>query len=218
MTGMAPIAGSVRSSLFSRSLIAAGTGLACVAVTACNSSIGPVHLRIQTGGVRCDNFVMEPVQEYGRLHGSRMVEMDPQVVASEEDLTLPEFSVGRTFTTLLVSAYHPEFVYVWAGEPKPSNGEMAMALQPQSWVDFLEEHRQVSLRRVESHLDLLQLKYVPVFEAGEPRERLRRYIPGLRALVESASWLSGDSGSWASEEDARADLQEKLQALLESMQ
>lgn len=73
----------------------------------CGFETGPVHLRIQTGGLRYDDFVIQPVQEYGRFHGSKMVRMPPLVVASEEDLVVPKFSAGWTFQALLVSAYHP---------------------------------------------------------------------------------------------------------------
>lgn len=113
MIGTSHIAGTAISP---RSLIAAGTGLACMAAAGCASSIGPVHVRIQTGNVRYDDFVIQPVQEYGQLHSSKMVPMDTLVVASEEELTLPKFSAGWTFRTLLISAHHPEFVYAWTAE------------------------------------------------------------------------------------------------------
>lgn len=205
--------------LVSRSLIAAGIALVLAAVAACASSVGPVHLRIETDGVRYDDFVIEPTQEYGRLHGSKMVSMDALVVASEEELTLPKFPAGWTFTTLLVSAYHPEFVYAWTGEARSAGGEMTLPpLKPQSWTDYLEEHGEVGLRVVGHHLDRILLAYVPVFEPGEPRERLRRYLPGLRELVARASWLSRLSSHWPTEAEARADVEEKLRAISELMQ
>jgi hypothetical protein len=54
-----------------------------VAVTGgCNSSVGPVQLQIKTRGVRYDDFVIEPTQEYGHKHGSKTVSMDAQIVAA----------------------------------------------------------------------------------------------------------------------------------------
>jgi len=150
---------------------------------------------------------------------SVMVLMNALVVASEEELTLPKFSTGWTFTTLLVSAYHPEFLYDWTGKADSSSDELALSpLQPQRWVDYLDEHGEVSLFGVAGHLDHLLRSYVPAFEAGESRKRLRRYLPGLRKLVQRASWLSGDSRYWSTETEARADLQETLQTLSDLMQ
>lgn len=200
-----------------RSLIAAASAL--VFVTGCDFSAGPVHLRIQTGGERYDDFVIEPVKEFSRFHSSEMVRMDALVVASEEELTLAKFSTGWTFAALFVSAYHPEFVYVWTGEAKSASSEMTLRpLQPQRWVDYLEEHGEVSLMVVQNHLELMLVSYVPAFEAGESRKRLRRYLPGLRELVQRASWLSRPSSRWRTEADARAEVQETLKAISELMQ
>jgi len=208
MIGAVPTAGPVQTAMSPRSLIAAGIALALVAATGCDSSIGPVHLRIQTGGVRYDDFVIQPTQEYGRLHSSKMVSRDALVVASEEELTLPKFSTGWTFTTLFVSAHHPEFLYAWTAEAKSASSEMTLRpLQPQRLVDYLEEHRGVSLRVVQNHLELLLVSYVPAVEAGESRKRLRRYLPGLRELVQRASWRSRPSSRWRTEADARAEVQ-----------
>ncbi len=80
-------------------------------------------------------------------------------------------------------------------------------LQPQRLVDYLEEHRGVSLRVVQNHLELLLVSYVPALEAGESRKRLRRYLPGLRELVQRASWRSRPSSRWRTEADARAEVQ-----------
>jgi hypothetical protein len=178
-----------------------------------------VHLQIQTGGVRYDDFVIQPTQEYGRFHSSKMVSMDALVVASEEELTLPKFSAGWTFQTLFVSAYHPDFLYVWTAEAKSASSEMTLRpLQPQRWVDYLEEHGEVSLRVVQNHLELLLASYVPAFETRESRKRLRRYLPGLRELVQRASWLSRPSSRWRTEADARAEVQETLLLISKSMQ
>lgn len=199
-----------------RSLILAASVLLFLA--GCEYSAGPAYLRIETGGERYDDFVLEPVQEYGRIHSSEMVVMDGVVVASEEDLTLPEFPVGWTFTTLLVSAYHPEFAYSWTGQVDSSSDELVLSpIRPQRWEDFLEEHGQVSLSVVWNQLEHLRISYVPVFESGEPRERLRRYLPGLRELIQEASWVPGDSRHWDNEAEARTDLEEMLQALADLM-
>ena len=48
----------------------------------CNSSVGPVQLPIQTRGVRYHDFVIEPAQEYGNRHGSKMVSMDALIVTA----------------------------------------------------------------------------------------------------------------------------------------
>lgn len=184
----------------------------------CDSSIGPVHLEIDTGGVRYDDFVIEPVQEYGGFHGSKMVSMDAMVVASEEALSLAEFRVGWTFTTLLVSAYHPEFTYVWTGQAKTRRSEMMLpALKPQKWSDYRDEHGEVSLRMVEAHLDRILLSYIPAFEPGERRRRLRRYLPGLHELADRATWQSRPSSHWANEAEARADLHATLQKISDSL-
>ncbi len=199
-----------------RSLILAASVV--VFVAECDFSAGPAYLRIQTGGERFDDFVIEPVQEYGRIHSSEMVVMDGVVVASEEDLTLPEFPVGWTFTTLLVSAYHPEFVYAWTGQADSSSDELILSpLRPQRWTDYIEEHGEVSLSVVANQLHHLLIAYVPVFEAGEPRQRLRRYLPGLRELIRTASWVRGDARRWDTEDEARADLLETLETLADLM-
>jgi len=193
---------------------------ACVLVflAGCDFSAGPAYLRIETGGERYDDFVLEPVQEYGRIHSSEMVVMDGVVVASEEDLTLPEFPVGWTFTTLLVSAYHPEFAYSWTGQVDSSSDELILSpIRPQHWDDFFEEHGQVSLSVVWNHLEHMRISYVPAFDTGEPRKRLQRYLPGLRGLIQNASWVSGDSRLWATEDEARAGLEDMLKALAEMM-
>jgi hypothetical protein len=197
-----------------RTLIAAASAL--VFVSGCDFSAGPVHLQILTGGVRYDDFVIQPMQEYARFHSSKMVLMDALIVASEEQLTLPKFSVGWTFQVLGVSVHHPEFLSTWTGESKSPNREMTLRpLQPQRWVDYLKEHGEVGLHVVENHLQVMLLSYVPVFEAGESRKRLRRYLPGLRELVQRASWLSRPSSRWPTEADARAEVQETLQAISE---
>jgi hypothetical protein len=189
-----------------------------VLVAGCDFSAGPAYLRIETGGERIDDFVLEPVQEYGRIHSSEMVVMDGVVVASEEDLTLPEFSVGWTFSTLLVSAYHPEFAYSWTGQADSSSDELILSpIRPQRWEDYLEEHGEVSLSVVWNQLEHLRISYVPVFEAGESRKHLQRYVPGLRELIQIASWVPADSRRWATEDEARAELEEMLQALVDLM-
>ena len=213
-----PATGRLRVGISLRWVIACVHALIVVVTSGCDSSIGPVHLQIQTGGVRYEDFVIEPTQEYGRIHGSKMVTMDAQVVASEQALVLSGFTAGWTFTALLVSVYHPEFIYAWTSQAKSPNGEIELPpLHPRKWSDYIDEHGEVSLRMVEAHLDRILLGYIPVFEPGESRRRLRRYLPGLRGLVEQASWKSKPSSHWVSEAEARADLHETLQAISESM-
>ena len=203
--------------LSARSLVAAASILAVV--SGCVFDAGPAELRIQTGGVRYDDFVIVPVQEYGRFHSSEMVLMDALVVPTEEDLTLPKFKAGWSFMTLLVSGYHPEFAYAWTGKADSSSKELILSpMRTRRWADYREEYGEVSLMVAGGHLDNLLLSYLPAFEPGEQRLHLRRYLAGLRELVESASWQSGDSRIWATEAEARADLQEKVQALSDLMQ
>lgn len=192
---------------------------AIVTLAGCNFSAGPAYFRIDTGGARHDDFVIEPIQEYGRIHSSDMVVMDPLIVASEKDLTLPPFATDWFFSTLLVQAFHPEYVYSWTGKADSSSDELILSpLRPRRWSDYLEEHGEVSMQVVGNHLDLLLTHYVPAFEPGEPRNKLRRYLRGLRELVGQAQWLAGDSRYWATEAAGRAALEQKLQALDELMQ
>ena len=208
--------GAMTNVLPRRSLIMALSIL--MLLTGCEYSAGPAYLRIETGGERYDDFVLEPVQEYGRIHSSEMVVMDGVIVASEEDLTLPEFPVGWTFSTLLVSAYHPEFAYSWTGQADSSSDELILSpIRPQHWEDFLEERGEVSFSVIWNHLEHMRISYVPAFDTGEARERLQRYVPGLLELIQKASWVSGDSRRWATEDEARANLEEMLQAIADLM-
>lgn len=211
----ASITTMVRALCPRRLLTVAGAALLA---SACDFSAGPAYLRIDTGGERYTDFVIEPVQENGLIHSSEMVRMPARVVSTEEDLTLPAFETSWNFTTLLVSAYHPEFVYTWTGKADSSSEDLTLSpLHPQKWTDFLREHGRIALERVADHLDHLLLVYVPAFEAGEPRRRLRRYLPGLEALVRSASWSTGDARRWATASEARQDLARRLDRLSDLM-
>ncbi len=70
---------------------------------------------------------------------------------------------------------------------------------------------------IPSRMSLILAASVLVFVAGEPRKRLRRYLPGLHALIQKGRWVSGDSRRWATEDEARAELLETLQTLAELM-
>ena len=204
--------------IISRPLSIAVTTLMLV-LPGCSFSAGPANFHIETGGVRYDDFVIEPIQEYGRIHSSDMVVMDPLIVASEEEMTIPPFSTGWFFTTLLVQAFHPEFVYSWTGKADSSREDLILSpLRPRRWSEYLEEHEEVSMQVVGNHLDQLLTSYLPAFEPGEPRSRLRRYLPGLRELLGRARWLAGDARYWATEAAGRAALEQKLQALDALMQ
>ena len=190
-----------------------------LAATGCEFRAGPASLRIDTGGERYTDFVIEPVQEYGWIHSSEMVRMPALVVASEEDLTLASFETGWNFTTLLVSAYHPEFLYSWTGKVDSESDDLILSpLRPRKWTDFLAERGEIGLEPVANHLEHLLGTYVPAFAPGEPRRRLRRYLPGLEALARAATWSRADTRRWATEAEAREDLARRLRALSEAMQ
>lgn len=195
-------------------LFLTGAGLLCLA-TGCSSWVGPVHLRIATGGARYDDFVIEPSLGYRRLHDSDVVVQPLLIVASEEDLNLPRIPKGgANFSTFTVSAYHPEFVYTWTAESRPRGGVITLPLMtPQSWDDHLKQHGPVSMAVANSHLDRIQLRYLPAFEAGAARRRLQRYLPGLADFVAAAEMQRGDSSYWPDEEQARNALEEKLTAI-----
>ena len=112
---------------------------------------------------------------------------------------------------------NPEAVGASSQADSSSEELILSPLQPQRWTDYIEQHGEVSLSVVANQLHHLQIAYVPVFEAGEPRQRLRRYLPGLRELIQNASWVSGDARHWDTEDEARADLLETLETLADLM-
>ena len=185
----------------------------------CDFTAGPAWFRIETGGVRYDDFVIEPIQEYGRIHSSDMVVMEPIIVSSETDLTIPPFETDWFFTTLLVHAFHPEFQYSWTGREDSSSDDLILSpLWPTRWSDYLAEHGEIRMEVLGNHLDQLLTAYVPAFDPGEPRARHRRYLHGLHLLREHAKWTDSDVRYWATEAAARADMERKLQDLEELMQ
>lgn len=184
----------------------------------CDSTAGPAYLRIETGGVRYDDFVIEPVQEYGRIHSSKMVKMPGIVVASEEDIVIPRFATGPLFSTLLVSVYHPEFMYDWTGRTDSNSDQLLMSpVRPRLWSEFIEQEGPPNMERVWNHLELMSCCYVRAFDPGGPRQRLQRYLPVLTEIVAKSKWQSGDSSRWSSEEAARAQLEAQLEALAEML-
>lgn len=185
----------------------------------CDLAAGPAYLRIETGGIRYDDFVIEPVQEYGRIHSSEMVKMAGIVVASEEDIVIPRFTIGPLFSTLLVSVYHPEFLYDWTGQMDSNSDELVMSpVRPRLWRDYIENEGAPSMQRAWNHLELMSCCYVPAFDEGAARQRLRRYLPGLREIVANSTWQSGDPSLWPSEDAARADLDARLEAIAAMLQ
>lgn len=183
-------------------------------LSGCDFTAGPAYLRIETGGVRYEDFVVEPVQEYGRIHSSKMVKMPGIVVASEEDIVIPRFSTGPLFSTLLVSVYHPEFMYDWTGQADSNSDELLMTpAQPRLWSDYIEKEGPPHMERVWNHLELISCCYVPAFDPGGPRQRLQRYLPVLTEIVARSKWQPGDSSRWPNEQAARAQLEAQLEAL-----
>jgi hypothetical protein len=181
-------------------------------------SAGPATLWIETGGSPREDFVIRPVKEFARLHSSRMVPMASLVASSERELTIPRFSAGWSFQGLLVSVFHPEFEYAWNRADKSLGGELKLpVIRPRAWSELLAAEEGVALRHVDAHLDRLLGSWVPAFAEGPPRAALRRYLPGLRRLVEHARWHTGDASFWSDEAAARAALAETLDLLEASM-
>ena len=196
----------------------AGTVMAVSGAVGCVRSVGPLPLLIETGEVSREDFVIVPIQEYGRLHSSDMVPMKPMIVASGRELSIPRFTAGPTFTTLLVSVYHPEFVYTFTGDSQSGGPITLLPVQPQTWDEYRAEHGNIPLRVVHAHLERLLLDYVPVFPEGEERARLRRYLPGLEELVGRAEWTRGDAGArWPAETDGRTALGDLLRQIGEAI-
>jgi hypothetical protein len=78
--------------------------------------------------------------------------------------------------------------------------------------------KSVPFRSGTAFFALLLQNFNQAVEAGKSRTRLCRYFPGLREFVQQASWLSRPSSRWRTEADARAEVQETLQAISELMQ
>jgi hypothetical protein len=184
-------------------------------VTGCVPWVGPVEVRIETGGVRKDNFVIHPAKIYGRIHSARAKWLAPQVVSSETKLTIQRSWCGVTFSSFHVYVFHPEYVRTFTG--LSSSGRIVMPpVQLESWTSRLDSHG-VSARTARMHLQQLRENWIPAFKPGQERARLRRYLPGLEQLVARVTLEPEDLGLWLTIEAARADLDADLGALADAM-
>jgi hypothetical protein len=191
------------------------TGANLLLAAGCVPWVGPVHLRLETGGVRQDDFVIHPAKMYGRIHGADAEWLAPQVVSSETDLTIPRSWAGATFSSFHVYVYHPEFVPTLAGESK--SGKITLRpVRLESWTGRLDSPG-VSVTTARMHLKRLRENWIPAFEPGPARVRLRRYLPGLEQLVARVTLEPEDEGQWGTIEAGRTDLDSDLRSLAEMM-
>lgn len=193
------------------------TSLIALLLTAgCVPWVGPVEVRIETGGVRQDDFVIHPAKMYGMIHSSTAKWLAPQVVSSETDITIPRSWSGLTFSSFHVHVYHPEYVPAFTG--LSSTGRIVLPpVQLESWTSRLDS-RGVSVRTARMHLQRLRENWIPAFQPGQERTRLRRYLPGLEQLMARVTLQPEDLGLWSTIEAARADLDTDLRALADLMQ
>ena len=190
--------------------------LALQLTAGCVPWVGPVEVRLETGGVRQDDFVIHPAKMYGLIHSSRAKWLAPQVVSSETDLTIPRSWSGLAFTSFHVYVYHPEYVPTFTG--LSSTGRIVLPSVPmESWTSRLDSSG-VSGRTARMHLQRLRENWIPAFQPGPERARLRRYLPGLEQLVARVTLQPEDLGLWSTIEAARADLGTDLKALADLMQ
>lgn len=182
----------------------------------CVPWVGPVEVRLDSGGVRQHDFVIHPAKMYGMIHSSKARWLAPQVVSSETDLTIPRSWSGLTFSSFQVHVYHPEYVPAFTG--LSSSGRIVLPpVQLESWTSRLDSRR-VSVRTARMHLQRLRENWIPAFKPGQERARLRRYLPGLEQLLARVTLEPEDLGLWLTIEAARADLDADLRALADSMQ
>ena len=199
----------------SRMLRAVTGSILLLLAAGCVPWVGPVEIRLETGGVRQDDFVIRPARMYGRIHHADAEWLAPQVVSSETDLTIPPSWCGVTFSSFHVYIYHPAFVTTFTGESK--RGKITLPPVPlKSWTSRLASHG-VSVTTARMHLKGLRENWIPAFEPGPARARLRRYLPGLEQLVARVTLEPEDLGHWVTIEAARADLDGDLRSLAEMM-
>lgn len=190
--------------------------LALLLTAGCVPWVGPVEVRLETGGVRQDDFVIRPAKMHGVIHSSRAKWLAPQVVSSETDITIPLSWSGLTFSAFHVYVYHPEYVPAFTG--LSSTGRIVLPpVQLESWNSRLDSSG-VSVRTARMHLQRLRENWIPAFKPGQERTRLRRYLPGLEQLVARVTLQPEDLGLWLTIEAARADLGTDLRVLADSMQ
>jgi hypothetical protein len=199
-----------------RALRALTSLIALLLATGCVPWVGPVEVRLETGGVRQDDFVIHPAKIHGMIHSARAEWLAPQVVSSETDLTIQRSWSGLTFSSFHVYVYHPE--YVPAFTALSSSGRIVLPpVSLERWTSRLDS-RGVSARTARMHLQQLRKNWIPAFKPGQERARLRRYLPGLEQMVARVTLEPEDQGLWLTIEAARADLDADLRSLADAMQ
>jgi hypothetical protein len=189
--------------------------VALLLATGCVPWVGPVEVRLETGGVRQSDFVIHPAKIHGMIHSARTELLAPQVVSSETDLTIQRSWCGPTFSSFHVYVYHPEYVPTFTG--LSSSGRIVLPpAQLESWTSRLDSGR-VSVRTARMHLQRLRENWLPAFTPGPERARLRRYLPGLEQLVARVTLEPEDLGLWSTIEAARTDLDADLRSLADAM-
>jgi hypothetical protein len=184
--------------------------------TGCVPWVGPVEVRLETGGVPQGDFVVHPAKMHGMVHSSRAEWLAPQVAASETDITIPRSWAGMTFSSFHVYVFHPEYVRTFTG--LSSSGRLVLPpVVLESWTSRLDSGG-VSARMARMHLQQLRVNWLPAFRPGPERARLRRYLPGLEQLLARVTLAPEDLGLWPTIEAARADLAADLLALAAEMQ
>jgi hypothetical protein len=198
-----------------RAFWAVTSSITLLLAAGCVPWVGPVEVRIETGGVRQDDFVIHPAKMYGMIHSARAEWLAPRVVSSETDLTIQRTWSGVTFSSFHVYVFHPEYVRTFTG--LSSSGRIVLPpVQLESWTSRLDTHG-VSVRTARMHLQQLRENWIPAFKPGQERARLRRYLPGLEQLVARVTLEPEDLGLWLTIEAARADLDADLRALADAM-
>jgi hypothetical protein len=199
-----------------RAFWAVASLIALLPATGCVPWVGPVEVRLETGGVRQDDFVIHPAKIHGMIHSAREEWLAPQVVSSETDLTIQRSWSGLTFSSFHVYVYHPEYVPTFTG--LSSSGRIVLPPVPlERWTSRLDS-RGVSVRNARMHLQQLRENWIPAFKPGQERARLRRYLPGLEQLLARVTLEPEDLGLWLTIEAARADLDTDLRSLAAAMQ
>jgi hypothetical protein len=190
----------------------------CLLLIGCLPWVGPLSVRIDTGGVPYDDFVIQVGKHYGHGHGTDVKTLVPRIVSSGEDLTLGRMLAGPTLTSIAVVAFHPAFDHGWTMRARSFGSSVAFpAIRPVTWTEILENEGRVSMKKVYNHLESIRIYYVPAFPEEE-HQKLRRYLPGLRELVARARFLIGDLHKtdeldWFDDASARKDLVRSLEAI-----
>lgn len=178
-------------------------------------SAGPVHMRIDTGGQRFDDFVIRPALRHGFIERARTEWLNARVVSSEEALTLPRFGSGPSVSTFAVWVHHPLFATVYTGQ-EPGDEMRLPPVRPRAWSDIVDAEGPLTFSRVSQHLSELNEGWLPAFDESR-RAAPRVYVAGLEELVHGAQMGSGDWSRFESEAAARAHIESQLDRLMDKM-